>query len=127
MHCNRTLLKPPGKIPNVLFRKPNEKAAKTSLASHKSCEEMRGTDRLTASGRFSTLMFVFLWRKKSTVFFSPKINMSTVISCHSDRKRKLRSYTDAAIVQRTDEKQKKTLSRVFFFFVFRYFSNTNIF
>ncbi len=73
MHCNRTLLKPPGKIPNVFFRKPNEKSAKTPLASHKSCEEMRGTDRLTASGRFSTPMFVFLWKKNQQCSFHPRL------------------------------------------------------
>ncbi len=73
MYCNRTLLKPPGEIQNVLFRKPNEKSAKTSLASHKSCEEMRGTDRLTASGRFSTLMFVFLWKKNQQCSFHPRL------------------------------------------------------
>jgi len=124
MNCNLTLLKPSGKISKFDFEILNEKAAKTSLASHKSCEEMRGTDRLTASGRFSTLRVCFSLEKISTVFFSPKINMSTVISCHWDRKRKLRPYTDAAIMQRTDEKQKKTLSRVFFFFVIRHFSYT---
>jgi hypothetical protein len=73
MYCNRTLLKPSGKMPNVLFRKPSEKAAKTSLASHKSCEEMRGTDRLTASGRFSTPMFVFLWKKNQQCSFHPRL------------------------------------------------------